>query len=167
MDSTHPERVYDPATRENGGTNSDDISDTLRDLPLELHKETTSALWHREDQVVQQRPALVMMHLSSFAQPVRDSHAPLQSQAVERTRSFLGFVGLANPRTRFIVYTRGFTTEEERQAWVSETVQRFPALGDRLRMLNIPGDEKATFRDPATRRLVRQQVESILGGPER
>ena len=116
---------------------------------------------------IQQRPALVMMHLSSFAQPGRDPHAPLQSQAVERTRSFLGFVGLANPRTRFIVYTRGFTTEEERQAWVSETVQRFPALGDRLRMLNIPGAEKATFRDPATRRLVRQQVESILGGPER
>ena len=66
MDSTLPERVYDPATRNNGGTNSDDLTDTLADLPVELHKETTSASWRREDQIVKQRPALVMMHLSSF-----------------------------------------------------------------------------------------------------
>ena len=165
MDSTLPERIYDPATRENGGTNSDDISDTLRDLPLELHKETTSSQWHREDQVVQQDPALVMMHLSSFAQ----SAAPgtgVQRQAEERTRAFLGFVGLANPRTQFIVYTRSFG-EDERRAWVSETVERFPALRDRVRLVTIPGAEKATFRDPTTRRLVRQHVESILGYPAR
>ena len=163
MDSTLPERVYDPATRESGGTNSDDISDTLRDLPLELHKETTSALWHREDQVVQQHPALVMMHLSSFAKPSGEPDAPLQQQAEERTRAFLGFVGLANPDTQFVVYTRGFGTEPERQAWVTETVQRFPALQNRVRMLHIPGGKKATFRDPATRQMVRQQVEAILG----
>jgi serine/threonine protein kinase len=162
MDSTLPERIYDPATRADGGTNSDDITDTLRDLPLELHKETTSAQWHREDQVVQQHPALVMMHLSSFAQAIGEAATEPQLQAVERLRAFLGFVGLANPRTQFIVYTRGFTTEDERRAWVSETVQRFPALRDRVRMISIPGHQKATFRDPATRRLVRQQVASIL-----
>jgi len=165
MDSTLPERIYDQATRENGGTNSDDISDTLRDLPLEVHKETTSSQWHREDQVVQQDPALVMIHLSSFAQ----SAAPgmgVQRQAEERTRAFLGFVGLANPRTQFIVYTRAFG-EDERRAWVSETVERFPALRDRVRLVTIPGAEKATFRDPTTRRLVRQHVESILGYPAR
>lgn len=167
MDSTLPERVYDPATRVNGGTNSDDISDSLREMPLEIHKETTSALWHREDQVVQQRPALVMMHLSSFAKPVGAADEPLQAQAVDRTRAFLGFVGLANPRTQFVVYTRGFATDAERQAWVTETVQRFPALQGRVRMLHVPGEEKATFRDPATRRLVKQQVESILGHPAR
>jgi len=167
MDSTLPERVYDPATRVNGGTNSDDISDSLREMPLEIHKETTSALWHREDQVVQQRPALLMMHLSSFAKPVGAADEPLQAQAVDRTRAFLGFVGLANPRTQFVVYTRGFATDAERQAWVTETVQRFPALQGRVRMLHVPGEEKATFRDPATRRLVKQQVESILGHPAR
>jgi len=167
MDSTLPGRVYDPETRENGGTNSDDISDTLRDLPLELHKETTSAGWHREDQVVQQRPALVMMHLSSFARPDHDTNPSLRIQAMERTLSFLGFVGLANPRTQFIVYTRGFTTEDERRAWVDDAAKRFPALRNRLRMLNIPGGEKATFRDPATRQLVKQQVESVLGDSAR
>ena len=77
-----------------------------------------------------------------------------RAEAVERTRGFLGFVGLANPHTRFIVYSRGFATEEERQAWVGETVQRFPALRGRLSMLHIPGELDATFRAPATRALV-------------
>lgn len=119
-----------------------------------------SAQWHREEQVVQQRPALVMMHLSSFAQPDHDTHVQLQVQAMERTRTFLAFVGLANPGTQFIVYTRGFPTEDERAEWVGATVKRFPALRDRLRMLNIPGGENATFRDPATRQLVREVVRS-------
>jgi serine/threonine protein kinase len=163
MDSTLRERVYDPVTRENGGTNADDISDTLRDLSLEVHKETTSAIWRREEQIVRQHPALVIMHLSSFARATNDPDEPLQKDAEERTRAFLGFVGLANTRTQFIVYTRGFAAETERDAWVDETVQRFPALRGRLRMLHIAGDERATFRDPATRVAVKHEVESILG----
>ena len=167
MDSTVPERVYDPATRSSGGTNSDDITDTLRDLPVELHQETTSALWHREDQVVQQHPAIVMMHLSSFAQASSDPTAPLQAQANERTKAFLGFVGLASPPTKFVVYTRGFRTDAERQAWVDDVVQRFPSLRDRVHMLHIPGEERATFRDEGTRALVRREVESLIGYSER
>ena len=47
MDSPHPERVYDPATRKTGGTNADDLTDLLRDLPVLLLKETTNAIWDR------------------------------------------------------------------------------------------------------------------------
>jgi serine/threonine protein kinase len=36
MDSPHPERVYDPETRKTGGTNADDLTDLLRDLPNPL-----------------------------------------------------------------------------------------------------------------------------------
>ena len=92
---------------------------------------------------------------------------PLQRPAEERTRAFLGFIGLANPRTQFVVYSRGFPTKTERQAWVSETVERFPALQGRVRMLHIPGDERATFRAPATRAMVRHEVEAILGDAAR
>jgi len=162
MDSTLPERVYDPATRQAGGTNSDDVTDVLRELPLELHKETTSALWRREEQVLEQRPALIVMHLSSFAEP-GGPDASHQPKAIERTQSFLGFVGLASPKTRFIVYTRGYPTEDERQAWVDATVGRFPVLRGRLHMMHVPGGDQATFRDPRTRELVRQRVQSILG----
>ncbi len=164
MDSTNPERVYDPQTRADRGTNSDDITDTLGDLPLAIHKETTSASWRREEQVLRQNPALVMLHLSSFAPP-HDGSGPvvLIPEAEERTRTFMAFIGLGNPTTRFIVYTRSYSTPELRQAWVSETEQRFPALKGRVEMLNIPGSWSATFRDPATRQLVRERVIATLG----
>jgi len=163
MDSTLPERVYDPDTRAVGGTNSDDITDALRGLPVVLLKEPTSALWHREEQLLGEKPALVMMHLSSFARPNPSHESDLQVEAVERTRSFLALIGIGNPLTRFVVYTRGFATEANRAAWISETEDRFPVLRGRLQMLHVPGgDETATFRDPAVKKRVRDLVASTL-----
>jgi hypothetical protein len=162
MDSPVPERVYDPQTRKEGATNADDITDALRDLPVELHKETTSALWHREDEVLKQHPSLIMMHLSSFAEPTPDQTSPLQPNAQERTRSFLGYVGFAERGTRFVVYSRGFRTEQERSEWVAEPERRFPVLQGRVQMINIPGGDKATFRDPDTRKAVRELVKALL-----
>jgi Protein kinase domain len=162
MDSPVPERVYDARTRQAGGTNADDITDTLRDLPVELHKETTSALWHREDEVLKQRPALIMMHLSSFAEPTPDGTTPLQPNAQERTRSFIGYVGLAEPMTRFVVYSRGLAGENERAEWVANTERRFPAVKGRVQVLHVPGEERATFRDLQTQASVRDLVKRLL-----
>ena len=61
---------------------------------------------------------------------------------------------------------RRLFAEEERQAWVGETVQRFPALRGRLSTLHIPGERDATFRAPATRALVRERVIGVLVGPK-
>jgi hypothetical protein len=164
MDSTLPERIYDPETRAVGGTNSDDITDALRGLPIVVLKEPTSAMWHREDQVLRERPALVMMHLSSFAAPSLAHESDLQPASVERIRQFLAFIGVGDPATRFAIYTRGFATEEARAAWISETEDRFPVLRGRLQMVHVPGgDEKATFRDRATRERIRALVVSTLG----
>jgi hypothetical protein len=66
IDSPHPERVYDPETRRTGGTNADDLTDLLRDMPIVLIKENTSATWHRENQVLQEDPTLVVAHRAAF-----------------------------------------------------------------------------------------------------
>ena len=66
MDSQHPERVYDSATRQAGGTNADDLTDLLRDLPVTLLKENTGSTWHREDQILRQNPSLILVHRSCF-----------------------------------------------------------------------------------------------------
>jgi hypothetical protein len=58
---------------------------------------------------------------------------------------------------------RSYVTEGERQASVDGTVARFPALRGRLFMMHVPGDDKASFRNPATRDMLHQQVQSILG----
>ncbi len=60
MDTSAHDRVYDALTLESGGTNADDITDVLHDLPVRIVKETTSWLWRREAEVVAENPALVV-----------------------------------------------------------------------------------------------------------
>jgi hypothetical protein len=66
MDTSAPEGVYDPETRKKSGTNADDISDALNNLPVAIHKETVGSTWNREDQVLKQIPDLIVIHRSAF-----------------------------------------------------------------------------------------------------
>ena len=168
MDSPLPERVYDPETRKNGGTNADDLTDDLRDLGVELHKETTGGLWHREDQILKQNPTLLIMHLSSFADSRTETQEPLLTRyALEKLRAFLGYVGLGNPRTRFLIYTRWSAAEFDSDKWIAETETRFPALKGRIAIMHVPGGvPRATFRDPATAREISDRVSSMIRGQE-
>ena len=163
MDSPLPDRVYDPETRKKGGTNADDITDVLRDLPVVIEKENTSALWHREEQVLQQNPTLILMHRSCFA----DADAPFdpQSNAIQVADSkidgFLGYVSLGNPATKFLIYTR---RPDDKGAWAADLEKRFPQLKGRVFTMSVPGGlEHATFRDATTAQALRQQVQAILG----
>ena len=165
MDSPLPDRVYDPETRKNGGTNADDITDILRDMPVVIEKENTSPLWHREDQILLEKPSLILIHRSCFADATVGMN--LQSNALQiadkKLESFLGYVGLGNATTRFLTYTR---RSEDQAAWVSDLEKRFPQLKGRVVALTVPGGpQHATFRDPETKKMVREQVKSILGLP--
>jgi hypothetical protein len=171
MDSPLPGRVYDPATLAAGGTNADDISDVLRDLGVVTHKENTSPIWHREEQVREQNPDLVISHLSClFDQRAGKGDPETTRHLFEiseiRLTTLFGYLGATNPRTRFLVYSRGrFVSTETEAKWASEVVARFPHLKGRLFGLLIPGGEKATFRDPASAELLRQRVRQILALP--
>ena len=165
MDSPLPDRVYDPETRKNGGTNADDITDILQDLPIVLEKENTSPLWHREDQVLRQKPSLIVIHRSCFADVTvgLDPQSTALQVADKKLESFLGYVGLGNPATKFLTYTR---RSEDQGAWVLDLERRFPQLKGCVVALTVPGGpQRATFRDPTTKRMVRENVESILGLP--
>ena len=128
-----PGRVYDPATDAAGGTNADDLSDALADLPVILHKESTSSMWHREEQVRQQNPDLVISHLSCLLDARKADTDALEEHlfdlAQQRLTLFFGYLGTSNPRTRFLlyVYSRSrFATPELAKAWVGNVVARFP-----------------------------------------
>ena len=166
MDSPLPGRVYDPRTLAAGGTNADDISDALRDLDVVTHKENTSPMWHREEQVREQNPDLIISHLSSLYD-VRAAKGDAETQqhlfdiAEKRLTSFFGYLGGVNPRTRFLVYSRGrFQSQEDK--WADDVVARFPRLKGRLFAMVVPGSPNATFRDPATAQLLRARVREIL-----
>jgi serine/threonine protein kinase len=154
MDSPHPERVYDPETRKAGGTNADDLTDLLRDLPVTLVKENTSATWHREEQVVEEQPTLILAHRSCFYDASFFSD-PKQSEATypfaaDKFELFMAYAGLANARTRFIAYSRrSWDSPEAARKWVAAVEQRFPVLRGRLQAWPVPLD-RATFRHPRT-----------------
>jgi hypothetical protein len=53
-------------------------------------------------------------------------------------------------------------------AWsrISDLEKRFPQLKGRVVALTVPGEpQNATFRDPETKKMVREQVKPILGLP--
>jgi hypothetical protein len=168
MDSPLPGRVYDPRTLAAGGTNADDITDILRELPVLTHKENTSPMWHREEQVRQQNPDLIISHLSClFDVRMANNDAKLRQHlfdlAENRLEQFFGYIGSVNPRTRFLVYSRGrYTSPEAEAAWADNVVARFPQLKGRLFAMMVPGGDAATFRDAQTANLVRSRVSQIL-----
>ncbi len=189
MDTPAPVGVYDPETRSASGTNADDLSDALRDFPIVLHKETVNSTWDREDQVLKQRPALIVIHRSAFFHSMNQefgfgysfdpigyneqSWTRLYDVADNKLVAFFGYVGLGSPNTRFLVYSRGggetttgWAAEPYRYDWVTEIERRFPSLTGRVFTMHVPGgEENATFRDEATARTVRRNVQSILGLP--
>ena len=166
MDS--PGRVYDPATKAADGTNADDLSDALADLPVVLHKESTSSMWHREEQVRRQNPDLVISHLSCLLDARKADNNALEEHlfglAEQRLTLFFGYLGIVNARTRFLIYSRShFATPEVANTWVGSVVARFPHLEGRLYTISVPGGrESATLRDPTTARMFRDQVKAIL-----
>ena len=169
MDSPLPGRVYDPRTAAEGGTNADDITDALRGLSAAVEKENTSPTWHREDQVLRANPDLIVSHMSALyderaAQGPEAGKELMFRDAVERLVLFFGYVARANPRTRFLVYSRNqFEDSNSAAQWVKDWETRLPPLRGRLHVFDVPGStESASFRDPATARALAERVSAII-----
>jgi tRNA A-37 threonylcarbamoyl transferase component Bud32 len=169
MDTSAPMGVYDPDTRRNSGTNADDLSNILRDLPIVLHKETVGSTWDREDQVLKQSPDLILVHRSSFFlainlefqfgfPPFGDSDevrmptgqrlsreylfGRLYSLAENKLLAFLGYVGVSSQKTRILVYSRGDSggwPETSQRDWVSDLERRFPSLKSKVFTMSVEG----------------------------
>ena len=169
LDSPLPGRVYDPRTVAEGGTNADDVTDVLRGLPVAIRKENTSAVWHREEQVLLENPDLLVSHLSCFVDervaagdPAITEH--LSDVAEYRLLLFFAYLAAKNPRTHFIVYSRTqFARKGGEAVWLADKEAHLPILRGRLHPMTVPGGkERATFRDPSTAELLRARVRQIL-----
>jgi len=169
MDSPLPGRVYDPRTAAQGGTNADDVTDVLRALPVAIRKENTSAVWHREEQVIFENPDLIISHMSCLVDDrVADGDAAIAEHLADvaeyRLLMFFAYVASRNPRTQFIVYSRPqFARKGGEAVWLANEEAHLPILRGRLHPLTVPGGkEHATFRDPATGELLRTRVKQAL-----
>lgn len=183
MDTSAPRGVYEADTRDKGGTNADDLNELLRDLAVNIRKESIGATWEREDQLVSQDPDLVMVHRSGFFHAMNlefgfgypgdakgfdeASARRLYELADNKLVAVLGFIGKGDPRTKFLVYSRGtggdWSDARKREAWVHKVEGRFPFLKGRVTTVNVPGGPTAgSFDDPETAQLFRQNVQTIL-----
>jgi hypothetical protein len=163
MDSTYVDRVYDPVTLKSGGSNADDITDILRDLPVTLVKEATSATWRREAEIVKDRPALIVIHRSAFYTFPAAMSAELYPLADNKLVAFFGYVATHCPETKFIVYSRhSWEAVGEAAKWRDDAANRFPQLAGKIETWRVPLD-RASFRHPLTAQELRTSVERALG----
>jgi hypothetical protein len=163
MDTPYPDRVYDPATLKSGGTNADDITEVLRDLPVNIVKETTSSLWQREREVIEQNPSLIVMHRSCFFTFPENREEELYPILDNKLVAFIGYVATVNPNTKFIIYSRHSWEDAAVAAkWRTDAVTRYPALAGRIETWRVPLD-RATFRNPLTAQELKDSVIRQLG----
>lgn len=183
MDTLAPRGIYDEDTRQSGATNADVLNEVLRDLPVAIHKELIGATWDREDQLLKQQPALVMIHRSAlfhsmnqefgFGYPGEPGFDEVRARrlyeiADNKLGGILGFIGRSNGATRFLVYSRGtgggWDDEQYRLDWVASLEGRFPSLQGRVTTLAIPGGVgEGSLHDEKTRQMFRQRVQALLG----
>jgi hypothetical protein len=163
MDSTFVDRVYDPITLKNGGSNADDITDILRSLPVSLVKEATSAAWRREAEVVKELPTLIVMHRSCFNTFPGTAVDDFGDLVDNKLVAFLGYVSTVSPETKFIIYSRhSWEVDAVAAKWREDAVNRFPVLAGKLETWRVPLD-RATFRNPLTAQELKMSVERTLG----
>ena len=98
MDSPHPVRVYDEEILEAAGTNADAISDILSDLPIRRQKEAIGPDWHRDEDIANFDPDLIVIHASGFV------GGDTLTMTRERLKLFISY--LADKDTKFLIYSR-------------------------------------------------------------
>lgn len=182
MDTSAPSGVYDDDTRLNSGTNADDLSNALRDLPAVLQKETVGVAWNREDQILKQMPALILVHRSAFvhalafefrpnpaittpqSDPSTDNvlYSRLSTLGRDKLDSLLGYFGKSMPNTQFIIYSRDWPDASQRR-WIDAVTHRYPQLVNRVTTLRLEKvDGKDSFRAPKNAERVLQLAASKL-----
>jgi len=152
MDSKEPEMVYNPP-----GTNTDDIRDILRYLPIKPPmEELIYAEWDGAEIMSQLDPDLIIIHNSAFYT------STTTADPAKRFGAFLW--GMEDTRTKFLIYSRAdtFSDEAKIKKYFEDT---YPFLKGRVDVLWIPkGDAQyCNYWDCSdTREKLRRKVKSLL-----
>jgi hypothetical protein len=176
MDTNAPGGVYEESRKLKGGTNAEDLAEVLQPLlPKTLAPFQLSSDWRSEEQVLAKRPKLIVIHRSSFFHPLNAEFklatnevnwATLYEAGDERMKSFIGYIGSQNLKTKFLVYSRGtdpnWLKAGFQERWVEEIETRYPKLRGRISTMAIEGGKTGSFKNEKTAAQVRAKVKKIL-----
>jgi serine/threonine protein kinase len=170
--------------------------------PENIDEQSVGLNWDRRNQVRLHRPDLLIIHRSVFFHPVAAHLGFLYPEEIKTNfldkatrdaeleqfdkryktlgddplRGFLGDIGDAVPRTKFLVYSRGtdrnWLSASFRVEWVKSLEQQYPALKGRVTTMLIEpelldGKKNSSFRNPKTRDDLLKLVRTILELPEK
>ncbi len=156
MDSPHPARVYDEETRAANGTNADVLSDILLDLPIRRLKESISPDWDRDEEILQLRPDLIVIHYSGFRQG--DGSGPR-----ERLKLLISYFEESD--TRFLIYSRQEEARLRRSVdeLLADRERDHPGLLARIEVFGLEDYGARIWRSPRTANPLKLRVKEILG----
>jgi hypothetical protein len=156
MDSPHPARVYDEETLAANGTNADVISDILLDLPIRRQRESIGPDWHRDEEILQFDPDLIVIHYSGFRQ--EDGSGPR-----ERLKIFIGF--FAESATQFLIYSRAKETvlRQAMDELLADLEEEHPGLLSRIHLFGLDDYGPRSWRSPLTANPLKLRVKDVLG----
>ena len=156
MDSPHPARVYDEETRADNATNADVLSDILLDLPIRRQRESISPDWHRDEEILQFDPDLIVIHYSGFRQ--EDGSGPR-----EPLKLLISY--FVESDTCFLVYSRA---DEEilgqnMEGLLADLEVEHPGLMSRIGVFGLNDYGPPTWLSPLTANPLKLRVKEILG----
>ena len=156
MDSPHPARVYDEETRAVNGTNADVLSDILLDLPIRRQRESIGPDWHRDEEILQFDPDLIVIHYSGFRQ--EDGTGP-------RARLKLLISYFAESDTRFLVYSRANEEAlgQNMRNLLSDLEAEYPGLMSRMGVFGLLDYGPPSWLSPLTANPIKLRVKETLG----
>ncbi|MGG5819340.1 hypothetical protein [Falsiroseomonas sp. HW251] len=180
MDSVR--NAYRPELRATSGSNAEDIRPILRAIQvpgvpsgLNLLRETTGSEWDGLAYVLQARPALIIIHFSSFEGPEADTpngpvvQCTLTGAATNacNSRFFSNVATMVNSGINVVVYSRIENLCADNRNRIAFLQRLGSDLNDRsgkVYLLDMrPRGQSRTFRNPEAQRDLREVTEAALG----
>ena len=201
IDTTSPRGIYDRDNMLTGRSNAKELYDLfqreIKEIPPEnIDEQSVGLNWKRKSKVRSLRSDLVVIHRSVFYHPAAaalgfpypdefNTHEEYEQFKLRYEilgdhplREFLDDIGTAEPRTKFLIYSRGTDTnwlsDEYRLTWTKEVEDQYPALKGRIATMLIEAEKNGTnvinggtFRNPRNRDALLKRVREILRLPKK
>jgi hypothetical protein len=158
MDSHVPSDVFCESTRKIKGSNADNISNLLKDLPIRIGYEPTNLAWQGQQHVLNESPDLVVVHASAFQE---------ETATMDANTKLINFLNsLKGTRIRVLVYTRGLSAEsssETRERW-ERLIKALedPDLKKNAELFVMPKGQQSCFEDPEVGVPFKEKIKAML-----